>query len=257
MPLDPDLSPPWVDILKQWPVWVRQLPPRTFIQLFDVQQNKALLAAGLSLLGNTDDHLFSAQEILAKAHPNQQRLLRIQTEQVYQVFAEHPEWIKDKGIVYCNLRTFSDVRGQFWRVHQASVPVQYDAAGRLARYRSHYRLLGPYHGEPLETSIHAAPQFPKEEELLRARLNRIKNEVLHELGFSPREEQLIRLMAAEEAHPEGSPKRDIPTIMGGISRRTVHKHCRSVLDKGRQAFPVNRFCTARDVVEYLVRQGLV
>jgi hypothetical protein len=244
------VDPPWSEVHQNWLEQCRHRPPRTFMQIFDAREGRSVRSRGFSLLGYRDDREFNTRELLSMTHGNQQRLLAYQTERVYRGFAEKPQLIKGKKVVYCNLRSFRDTGGQYWRVHQASVPVQYDAAGRLVRYQSFYRIVGKYQGEPFETEIYTDPTFPEEERLLLAELRRIKQEVLQGLGFSPREEQLIRLMAA------GSSSAAAAETMG-INRRTIDKHRRNILDKGRLAFPLNDFATAADVVRYLVRQWLV
>jgi hypothetical protein len=244
------IDPSWGDVQQKWLEQCRHRPPRTFMQIFDAREGRSVRSRGFGLLGYRDDREFSTRELLSMTHVNQQRLLAFQTERVYRVFAEKPHLIKGKMVVYCNLRSFRDASGQYWRVHQASVPVQYDAEGRLVRYQSFYRIVGRYQGEPFETEIYTDPRFPEEERLLLAELRRIKQEVLQGLGFSPREEEVIRFMAA------GSSGTAMAETMD-INRRTVDKHRRNILDKGRLAFPLNDFGTAADVVRYLGRQGVL
>ena len=209
-----------------------------------------MLSRGLSLLGYPDDWLFTVSDTLARCHENQRRLLHYQTESVYRVFAEKPHLIKGKKVTYCNIRTFRDAHGVYWRVHQASSPAQYDARGQLVRYLSYYTLLGKYNGEPFETEIYTDPRFPKEEQELMRELQRIKQGWLAGLGFSPKEEAVIRLMAVTDS------KKDIAESMD-IHPRTVDKHRLSILEKGRDIFPLNDFSTAQDVVRYLERQWLL
>jgi hypothetical protein len=244
------LHPPWSEVSKKWMAFCAHRPPRTFLQIFDVSLGRSVQANGFSLLGYRDDREFSTGELLELTHENQRRLLAFQTECVYRVFIEKPELIKEKGVTYCNIRSFRDAQGQYWRVHQASTPFQYDQKGRLVRYLSHYRIIGRYNGEPFETGIYTDPRFPGEQRLLMEELKKIKNDLLRGLGFSPREEKVIRLMA------KGIDKEGIARDLG-ITARTVDKHRSNILDKGRIYFPLNNFSQSSDVVRFLDRQWLL
>ncbi|NJK82810.1 MAG: hypothetical protein HC912_02365 [Saprospiraceae bacterium] len=81
------------------------------------------------------------------------------------------------------MRSFQDSKGQFWQVHQVSVPALCDKEV-LNCYISYYHILSEYKGEPLETTIYAGSKFRKEEKLLRDELLFIKQGFFKELGFS-------------------------------------------------------------------------
>lgn len=231
-----------------WRSYCRYRPPRTFMLLLEVQRRHVLRACGLSELGYHDEYEFTEREILAAAHPNQVELLRLQTAQVYEIFVRQAAFIKGKGVVFCNTRSFRTRQGAFLRVHQASVPVRYNEAGVLTQYLSFYRILGPYSGEPLETYVYAADA--QAQEVLTRELLRLKAELPRKLGFSKAQCQVIRLVA------QGLSKAEIAEALD-IELRTIDKHRSNILSHGRDIFPANGFSTGQDVVDYLVRQGLV
>lgn len=249
-PLGEPVDPPWSEVQKKWDAACRSREPRTFLQLFDAREGRTVRTAGLHLLGYEDGREFNTAQLLQLTHENQRMLLHYQTSMVYRVFAERPELIYGKDVVYCNIRSFMDAAGQFWRVHQVSVPAQYDQICRLVRYLSYYRILGKYNGEPFETDIYTSPKFPEEGRLLMLELKRIKDEALQGLGFTQKEEDVIRLMAANCSRAA------IAETMN-ITPRTVDKHRLNILEKGRLFFPLNDFSQAADVVRYLDRQWLL
>ncbi|HMO41121.1 MAG TPA: LuxR C-terminal-related transcriptional regulator [Saprospiraceae bacterium] len=250
MNLGEAIDPPWSEVRQRWLKAVVHRPPRTVLQLFDAREGCTVRSSGFSLLGYADDREFNTRELLQKTHENQRSLLHYQTERVYQVFVDKPELIKGKGVVYCNMRSFMDAKGEFWRVHQASVPMQFDYAGRLVRYLSYYRIIGKYNGEPFETDIFTDARFPEEERLLKAALKQIKRDLLQGLGFTLRQEEIIRLILKKHS------RKDIAEVLK-IDPRTVDKHRQAILEKGREIFPLNQFSKADDVVVYLNRQWLL
>lgn len=249
-PLGKPVDPPWNEVQKRWENARRNRNPRTFLQLFDAREGRTLRTDGLHLLGYESGQEFNTAQLLQLTHENQRMLLQYQTYMVYRVFAEKPELIYGKEVVYCNIRSFKDVAGQFWRVHQVSEPVQFDQAGRLVRYMSYYRILGKYNGEPFETDIYTSPKFPEEGRRLMLELKRIKDEALQGLGFTQKEEEVIRLMASNSSRTAIAETMD-------ITPRTVDKHRLSILEKGRLLFPLNDFSQAVHVVRYLDRQWLL
>jgi len=246
------LSPSFAsdEFREHWKSLCRYKPPRTMLLLMDVAQARAVLSCGMETLGYAPGWLPGIDDIRRITHENQRRLLSVHTHSVLKTLSERPDLLNGRKVIFCNIRGLRDQAGQYWRVHQSSVPAQFDEQGRMATYISYYTVLGPYQGEPFETAVYPDPRFPGDAQRLQQALNKIKSGILENLGFSRRQEELIQLMA------QGASAKDIGATMR-ITDRTVDKHRLGVLQKGRDLFPLNDFTQAADVVVFLKKQGLV
>lgn len=238
------------EYFEHWKSLCRYKPPRTMLLLIDVAQARAVLSCGMEALGYAPAWLPAIDDIRRITHENQRRLVSVHTHSVLKMLSERPDLLNGRKVTFCNIRGLRDAAGQYWRIHQSSVPARFDEQGRMATYMSYYTILGPYQGEPFETAVYPDPRFPGDAQRLQQALNKIKSGILENLGFSRRQEELIQLMA------QGASAKDIAATMR-ITDRTVDKHRLGLLQKGRDLFPLNDFTQAADVVSFLKKQGLV
>lgn len=69
--------------------------------LLEVQSSRVIDCCGLSELGYYGSFESTEKGVIEMVHPNQRKLLQLQTHRVYEVFARRPNLIKGKGVVYC------------------------------------------------------------------------------------------------------------------------------------------------------------
>lgn len=245
------VDPSEEEVLLTWRNMCKYKAPRMFMYIVDLKKNKTILSDGMSLLGYEDNRTFSVEEIVEMTHQNQRRLLQYQTLKVYATFFENTELSYKKGTVYCSHRALRDAHGEYWLVHQASTPIQYDAKGVMTKYLSTYRIIGKYTGDALETEIYTDPKYPEAQRELRSLMKKIKTNMLEGLGFSKTQEQIIEYSAIEDLDSNGIAK------LLKIRKKTLANHRKAILDHARIIFPVNNFKEAQNVVEYLKKQSIL
>jgi DNA-binding CsgD family transcriptional regulator len=238
------------ETFKRWRAMSNNKPPRTFMFVIDLKQNRALYTSGMSLLGFPEEREFSSEDLLDLLHENQKRFLSYQTFRLYEMFFSHPKLFRARGATYCNSRAIRDVHDNYWLTHQASTPFQFDENGIMIRYLSAYRLLGEYKGQAIETEIYTDPEFPREQEELRKLINDVKRSMLQGLGFNISQRKVLDLMSINLNTEE------IADEMAR-AKRTVERYRYEIIQKAKQVFPVNNFQTCQDVVLYLKNQNII
>ncbi|MEL6719047.1 MAG: LuxR C-terminal-related transcriptional regulator [Bacteroidota bacterium] len=245
------VTPSWKEVLEDWNGRAKYLTPRCFMFLVDLKLHQPILTTGMSVLGYEENWKFTGQEFIDLVHENQKKLLSYQTIKLYELFLEHPELIQNKGATYCTSRGIKDASGKYQLAYQIAFPVQYDSNGVIARYLSHYTVLGAYKGEALETNMYAAPQFQKEQKEFRKLIRGIKEHMIEGLGFTRTQKQVIDKMALKRYS-----KKEIAEQME-ISPRTLESHKSNIIEKAKDAFPLNNFNNAEDVILYLEQQDII
>lgn len=242
------------EVAEFWDAVSNPLPPRTYMYIFQIKEDITYRSKGLSLLGLPDAFLFSSDKILGITHVNQRQLVVFQTLRLHETFINHPELIRDKGVVYCTSRGVQNFaeKDSYFLVHQIGYPVQYDANGHVTKYFSSYRILGDYKGEALATEVFTDPQYPNEQAALREILSQIKQDMLAALKFTKTEQRIIEqfgidvnLTAKQIAEIEAS------------EVKTIRNHFNSINRKAKEAFPLNDFQNVKDIVKYLKQQLII
>ncbi len=246
-PTDPSSG----EVMNLWKSKIQSPPLRTIQYIIDVKLNRMILARGMSLLGFRDDMTFSGLEFMNLFHENQRLLLIYQTLSIYEIFLSDPDLIKRSNPIYCTSRGMKDKSGNYWLVHQTATPIQYDEKGHVVKYYNEYRVLGKYRGEALETNIYTSPELVQEQRQLNIKMDGIKSRMIHVLGFTLKTGIILESMA------RGTSKKDMLELIEAKSTRTIDYHRRKILDAGKEAFPLNDFRSASDVVDYLVRQKII
>ena len=70
------------------------------------------------------------------------------------------------------------------------------------------------------------------------------------LGFTRTQLEVLRNYSDEHSIPRVAELMD-------VDKRTIEKHNRNIIKLAKQNFPLNQFDNYKDVVNYLVRQGLI
>jgi hypothetical protein len=242
-------SPSWASVLQDWKIKVPHLPPRSFAQITDVRDFVSNASYGFSLLGYPENYVMNPNEFIQLIHENQRALFAYQTFRLYELLLESPKPLRGKGFVYCCIRSFQDAEGKYLRVQQTSYPVQFDVNERVTKYISIYTILGNYNGEPLENEFFVNSNYPEEQRILDNWQKKVKADLLGNLGFSRRQEEVITLMAG------GASTEHIAETMG-IQPRAVEKLRGAILENARRLFPLNKFEKTTQVIEYLKRQQI-
>jgi DNA-binding CsgD family transcriptional regulator len=244
------VDPPWEEVKAKWDGMCRFSPPRTFMFVVDIKKDGMLLSNGMSLLGFPDNKEFSSSAFSELVHVNQRLMMLYQTLCVHEIFFTHPQLIKGKDVVYCTSRGIRDVNDKYWLCYQTATPLQYDENDIMVRYLSSYKILGEYHGEAFGTEIYTSPKFPREQKDLNRLVAEIKANMINALGFSRLQKQVVEYMAIKLSSSEIAKQLE-------ISKRTLEKHRKNILDQARTSFPLNSFNSAADVVDYLVKQKII
>lgn len=241
-------------IIEFWKQATTPMPPRTYMYILSTMEDNSYRSKGFSVLGLPDNWTFSWEQLLSLTHENQFKLISYQTLIMYESFLYFKDEMKEKGVVYCTSRGVKNCNeiDSYFLVHQVAYPIQYDKDGYVTKYFCSFRVLGDYQGEALETQVFADPKFPDAQKRLRELLTLGKSNMLGVLNFSPREQEIINLMAYTNL--KTSPEIAKHLV---LSPRTIENHKRSIFRKAKEAFPLNNFRRTMDVVKYLEKQLII
>lgn len=237
--------------------------PRTFFWTNRLKTNRIPFHYGLDVeMGYKATKKWTDELLLTTMHPNQRYFLVKQILALYQLILKHTTDF-NQGIYYFGCkRAFKDAKGTYWLVAQSSKVLQWDEHNNAATLLNWGHILGRYNGEPLITEIFINRQnakLPKSNILsVQSEFKKFKVPTLLELGFTPKQQQVINLIAVGISKKmEASELKKMMATNMEISERSVSGHRANILKLGKNIFPLNSFETAVDVIRYLLAQDLV
>ena len=241
--------------MKKWNYLVNNLPPMSFVYIFDFKQMKVIKSKGLKLLGYPDDAEFSHGEMTEMMHENQRKVLSIQALFLASILSKyHSDLTKSGSIIFTNLRAYKDALNKEWLGCQTTEYFQTDDNYNLIRYISWVHIIGKYNGEPVQTRFYVRNNL--DDHPIAKRINKevanLRLEVFEKLGFNKKQREII-----EQMNIAGNTNDKILETLSINSKRSLDYHRRKILEKGREIFPLNDFRSASDVVEYLAEQNII
>ncbi len=135
--------------------------------------------------------------------------------------------------------------GIYLLVKRLVLPFQF-SGNRLMSYLSHFTILGEYKNENLQFHY---PDYQSDTALGFTR--EIKNNFWAKIKLSPGVKRLLEILVeypnltAQEIHTQWKVK---------ISKRTIEKYCREILEYGKAQFPTADFKSAKDVARYIAKE---
>ncbi len=237
--------------------------PRTFFWVNDFKTNTIPFQYGLDTeMGYPYTKNWTEKMLLSTIHLNQRLLLIKQRIALYQLMLKYASDF-NRGIYYFGgKRAFKDYKGNYWLVAQSSKVLQWDENNKAITIFNWFHILGTYKGEPLTMEIFANQQNKKRPisniKIIQQEFNQLKVPTLLELGFTPKQQQVITLIAIGIAKKldASNLKKRVATNMK-ISERSVSGHRAKILKIGKSIFPLNTFETAVDVIRYLIAQDII
>lgn len=244
--------PSWENRLSYWKEKSKNMPPRSFMFVYDFALERTVLSRGLSVLGYPDNKELNAFDLIGMIHENHRLLFGIQVYRIHEAMLQFD--YEDIGLDYftSGLRAIKDAHGKYWLAHYTSESFQFDKNGKQVRHLTHFKLLSPYKGEPLYVDFYHRNQ--KEHHLPLKKIKRIleiiKSEQLTYLEFSKTQQEVIKL------HAINCPIEGILETLD-IKQTTLNEHHYKILKNGKEKFPINDFRVYKDVVDYIIKHDLV
>ena len=244
--------PDWNDRRQYWVMKKKMAVPRSFQYVFDIKHDCCILAQGMSLLGFEDEQFLTSDQLISIMHDNHKNLFAYQICRVQEAFVTFTQ--AELGFDYytAGFRAIRDKDGRYWLTYSISEVFQYDENGVPCRHLTWSLILAPYHGYPfyIEFFHRDGKKSHRPLQEMMKKLRNIKIDQLKILGFTRTQLEVLRNYSDEHSIPRVAELMD-------VDKRTIEKHNRNIIKLAKQNFPLNQFDNYKDVVNYLVRQGLI
>lgn len=247
------VHPDWGDRLEYWKFRKRNMDAKQFMYVFDLKEDRCILAHGMSFLGYEDSELITSSQLLNAVYEDHRKLFSFQVYRIHQILFD----LNRRRIGYdynsCGVHAINDANGKTWLVHYTSEIFQYDANGLMRSYLSWCHVICPYRGEPLHVDFYHRHNNP-DKKLLRGVLDRLdliqEDQLRKVIGFTDKQIQVLKSISA------GNSIKQVAENFG-CSVSNINKHTSAAREKAMIAFPLKVFKNYRELVDYLSSQRLI